>query len=1085
MKKRIICFNGWKAFVLSLFVLLIPVLGKAGMGPNPIRKSLNVNKGNFRVFAKDFSADSLIVFFNEGYDFRAYRQQGETGASLNKKIIDDRLEAKDILFFRHIYLDGKGDMDRFKDFTADGNILQSITFKDRKYFEMELYDNTRNVSITGQYKAKPNSAREVHSLRVLVYESHPASFLLRDGLERNYYPNGALKAENYYSDGTLGGISRTYYDNGVLRTEMQYKDNQVVDGDYTGYHDNGKVRMTYSVKDGEPSNIKYYSSDGNEKSSPFEPNQNKKALLFSIGNYPMKGGWSKISTSNDITLIKSTLLDRGFMEANITVVEDEKATKQGTISALESYLSTLNRGDIAYFQFSSHGQRIPSLSGDSLISAIVCYDAPVQFDPSMDYQANIKNYLTQSEIEYYIDRFRQKLGAEGQLYFSIDASQAGVFKAEEADQNLSLRGETNNLVLSLNDTGAPIFIFTGSLPDELSYEYKGYGSLSYSIAKSLTNPILITVTDMFSAIQQEMRLIAPKQTPQFYSSSEQFLFEPNQNASTAFASLGEVQFKGNAYILSVGVSQYSGYDITRLSFKNSANDAKTYNDFFISQMEVSGLDINPVLLIDSLATKKNIIDAINRVKDQSSSDDYFIFNFSGYTKPIMDGSGTQTTYFVPYGLGNINDEAEISQKGISLTQLKDLLQFIPAKNQLFITEAGTTTDFQREFIKALMETSPTLAQLSDKNRVFLVPKSTGLDAFNCKSIPKEQGPINYFVTNLNPDLNIYGLFQQGNYANTVKYNLIQNETNCQFTASEYFDVFFEKDFMDDLNYYLPKEIMQTRGAVVVSQDQNEFRNSVSGKYALIVGNNKYNATSQWSNLNNPNHDANEIAKVLENDYGYQTTLLLDTTADAVYAKLFEYNDKLKAEDQLFIFFAGHGDYDDTYFDDGFLVMSNSKSTKEDPYRKTYVQYATLRQMVNKLPPKQLMVAFDVCFGGTFEQNVKELKGRAKMDDYTNLAATEFLSSKLKFNTRVVLTSGGKNVVPDGYAGQHSPFALKLLEALKARGGANGMLTAHDLFSFVQRLPSEPVFGNFGDHDTEGEYILVPEVKEKNAVLGSH
>src|SRR5262249_57607812 len=53
--------------------------------------------------------------------------------------------------------------------------------------------------------------------------------------------------------------------------------------------------------------------------------------------------------------------------------------------------------------------------------------------------------------------------------------------------------------------------------------------------------------------------------------------------------------------------------------------------------------------------------------------------------------------------------------------------------------------------------------------------------------------------------------------------------------------------------------------------------------------------------------------------------------------------------------------------------------------------------------------------------------------------TEFLKRKLKYDARQLLTSGGKEYVPDGIAGHHSPFAARFLDALATRGGPDGIL----------------------------------------------
>jgi len=55
--------------------------------------------------------------------------------------------------------------------------------------------------------------------------------------------------------------------------------------------------------------------------------QKKHALIFAIGDYPEDGGWSKISSAQDVGYIKNTLIKQGFSETNIKTILDSMTTK--------------------------------------------------------------------------------------------------------------------------------------------------------------------------------------------------------------------------------------------------------------------------------------------------------------------------------------------------------------------------------------------------------------------------------------------------------------------------------------------------------------------------------------------------------------------------------------------------------------------------------------------------------------------------------------------------------------------------------------------------------------------------------------
>ena len=79
-------------------------------------------------------------------------------------------------------------------------------------------------------------------------------------------------------------------------------------------------------------------------------------------------------------------------------------------------------------------------------------------------------------------------------------------------------------------------------------------------------------------------------------------------------------------------------------------------------------------------------------------------------------------------------------------------------------------------------------------------------------------------------------------------------------------------------------------------------------YVLIFATDKYD---NWTPLVNPIFDAQAIASVLEKYYGFNVELIENPSQDVIFSKLREYSEKtFEPLDQLMIFFAGHGYYDE-------------------------------------------------------------------------------------------------------------------------------------------------------------------------------
>jgi len=236
-------------------------------------------------------------------------------------------------------------------------------------------------------------------------------------------------------------------------------------------------------------------------------------------------------------------------------------------------------------------------------------------------------------------------------------------------------------------------------------------------------------------------------------------------------------------------------------------------------------------------------------------------------------------------------------------------------------------------------------------------------------------------------------------------------------------------------------------------------------YALVIATNEYD---QWNDLINPVFDATTIGNELKENYGFKVDLVINPTKSDLLRKLREYNSmNFLPNDQLFIFIAGHGKFDDL-IKDGYLVCKDSK--RVDETAESYIPFSYLRTAIDNNPSRHVFLVLDACFGGTFDQAIAK---RGEDDNmYTEITQTEYINKKLKHKTRLYLTSGAKEYVPDGRAGKHSPFASKLVEALRGYGGKNKVLTSQQVFWYVERVRPEPRFGTFGDNEPGSEFVFV-------------
>lgn len=235
-------------------------------------------------------------------------------------------------------------------------------------------------------------------------------------------------------------------------------------------------------------------------------------------------------------------------------------------------------------------------------------------------------------------------------------------------------------------------------------------------------------------------------------------------------------------------------------------------------------------------------------------------------------------------------------------------------------------------------------------------------------------------------------------------------------------------------------------------------------YALIVGTYEYD---EWGDLINPIYDATKIEEELKANYGYKTEVLLNPTKAQFVGKIREYIKKnYMKNDQLFVFIAGHGQFDEV-FKAGYLVFKDTKINDET--KESYFAHTSLRDYLETIPCNHVFLVMDACFGGTFDQ---QLAKRGEEDAvYSVESQDEFINRKLQYKTRKFITSGGKVYVADGRPNQHSPFAKLFMEALRSYGGSNRVLTISEIWSQVEIARNKPTTGEFGSNEPGSEFVF--------------
>jgi ankyrin repeat protein len=208
-----------------------------------------------------------------------------------------------------------------------------------------------------------------------------------------------------------------------------------------------------------------------------------------------------------------------------------------------------------------------------------------------------------------------------------------------------------------------------------------------------------------------------------------------------------------------------------------------------------------------------------------------------------------------------------------------------------------------------------------------------------------------------------------------------------------------------------------------------------GRYhALVIGNNAYTAMSPLKTAVN---DATAVAELLQTLYGFTVTLLTNTTRDEIITALDQLRATLTEQDNLLIYYAGHGVLD-TSEERGYWLPVNAKQDS----RIQWISNTTITDALKAMAAKHILVVADSCYSGTLIRGIDVVHPPSGSERDTYVAR---IAQK---RSRTVLTSGGLEPVSDSGGGkEHSVFAKAFLTALQEN---RDVLDGQQLFNLVRR-----------------------------------
>jgi WD40 repeat protein len=207
--------------------------------------------------------------------------------------------------------------------------------------------------------------------------------------------------------------------------------------------------------------------------------------------------------------------------------------------------------------------------------------------------------------------------------------------------------------------------------------------------------------------------------------------------------------------------------------------------------------------------------------------------------------------------------------------------------------------------------------------------------------------------------------------------------------------------------------------------------SNGGRYhALLIAVQEYDHRSV-NRLDYPVSDAQQVERELTTRYTFEpqnVTTLKNPNRRTILDALDQLTEKLKPEDNLLIFYAGHGQWDEQRKQGYWLPRDAMRDRRAD-----WISNSDLRDAIRGIKARHILLISDACFaGGIFVSRDAFGPASSAVAELDNLPS------------RTAMTSGALTTVPD-----RSVFVEYLIKRL--RDNAEERLPAMELFSRI-RLP---------------------------------
>jgi hypothetical protein len=191
-------------------------------------------------------------------------------------------------------------------------------------------------------------------------------------------------------------------------------------------------------------------------------------------------------------------------------------------------------------------------------------------------------------------------------------------------------------------------------------------------------------------------------------------------------------------------------------------------------------------------------------------------------------------------------------------------------------------------------------------------------------------------------------------------------------------------------------------------------------YALVIGNGQY---EQLPAVASAEHDAKAMDALLRDAYGFQTTLLLNAKNAQILSKLYQLSQTLTPNDNLLVYYAGHGKRDLRNRRGWWLPVD---AASDAGAKTNWLPNQEVSDRLALIPARHILVLADASYVGDITRGAPQ----PEPQNMTPAQWAKYIETTKSKRARLALSSGADEPLGSGQSSRFTSTAISVLQKQK-------------------------------------------------------